>query len=54
MDYELLRRLYNIDSFVGYNEDEIREMCKGFDLIPAALLESEDALRKMGDLLGDI
>lgn len=39
MDYELLRRLYNIDSFVGYNEDEIREMCKGFDLIPAALLE---------------
>lgn len=39
MDYELLRRLYDIDSFVGYTDDEIREMSEGFDQIPAALMD---------------
>ena len=39
MDYELLRRLYDIESFTGYNEDEIREMSEGFDVIPATLID---------------
>ena len=39
MDYELLRRIYDIGSFVGYNKDEIMEMSEGFVQIPAALMD---------------
>ena len=39
MDYELLRKLYDIGSFKGYSDDEIREMSEGFDMIPATLID---------------
>lgn len=39
MDYELLKKLFEIDVFVGYTEDEIAELTEGFEHIPAALLE---------------
>ena len=39
MDYELLRKLYDIGSLTGYSDDEIREMSEGFDVIPATLIE---------------
>ena len=39
MDYELLKKLYDIDSFTGCTEEEIEELCEGFDTIPGALAD---------------
>lgn len=50
MDYELLRRLYDIESFVGYTEDELREMSEGFDQIPAALMDFWKVCGNTGEL----
>ena len=38
IDYELLKKLYDVESFVGYNDEEISEMTEGFDTVPAAIL----------------
>ncbi|MBO4473722.1 MAG: hypothetical protein J5750_02285 [Clostridiales bacterium] len=37
MDYELLKKIYDIEDFVGYTDEEIAEMTEGFDAVPAAL-----------------
>ncbi len=50
MDYELLRRLYDIESFVGYTDDELREMSEGFDQIPAALMDFWKTCGNTGEL----
>ena len=50
MDYELLRRLYDIESFVGYIEDELREMSEGFYQIPAALMDFWKTCGNTGEL----
>ena len=34
IEYELLQKLYNIDTFVGYSDAEIKEMSEGFDDLP--------------------
>lgn len=41
IEYELLQKLYSIDTFAGYSDDEIKEM-------------SEAALQRMNELIGDI
>ena len=38
IEYELLKRLYSIDTFAGYSDDEIKEMSEGFDVVPSALM----------------
>ena len=37
INYELLKKLYDVDTFAGYTDVEISEMTEGFDNIPAAL-----------------
>lgn len=37
MDYDLLKALYNIKSFVGYSDEEICELSEGFEIIPSSL-----------------
>ena len=39
IEYELLQKLYSIDTFAGYSDDEIKEMSEGFDEVPVALIE---------------
>ena len=39
IEYELLQKLYSIDTFVGYSDAEIQEMSEGFDDVPAALTD---------------
>lgn len=39
MDYDLLKALYNIKSFVGYSDEEICELSEGFEIIPSSLYE---------------
>lgn len=46
MDYDLLARLYNVQSFVGYTDDEIFELSKGYDAIPSALVDIWKFCRK--------
>ena len=45
IEYELLKKLYSIETFTGYSDDEIEEMSEGFDSVPAALM---DFLKKCG------
>ena len=39
MDYALLQKIYNIKSFVGYTDEEIKELRAGFESIPHTLYE---------------
>ena len=39
MDYDLLQKIYNIKSFVGYTDEEIKELRAGFESIPHTLYE---------------
>ena len=39
IEYELLQKLYSIDTFVGYSDAEIQEMSEGFDEVPAVLMD---------------
>ena len=39
MDYALLQKIYNIKSFVGYTDEEIKELKEGFESIPHTLYE---------------
>ena len=39
MDYELIKKLFCIDTFEGYTDDEITELTEGFEHIPSALTE---------------
>ena len=39
VDYDFLKKLYDIDSFIGYTDEEIAEMKEGFDSLPSALIE---------------
>ena len=39
MDYELLKKLYDVEVFEGYSELEIAEMSEGWEAIPASLLD---------------
>lgn len=39
MDYELLKKLYDIEEFDGYTDEEIAELSEGFDEMPKALIE---------------
>ena len=39
MDYDLLQKIYNIKSFVGYTDEEIKELKEGFESIPHTLYE---------------
>ena len=44
MDYALLQKIYNIKSFVGYTDEEIKELRAGFESIPhTCLLYTSDA-----------
>jgi hypothetical protein len=39
MDYALLQKIYNIKSYVGYTDEEIKELKEGFESIPHTLYE---------------
>ena len=39
MDYALLQKIYNIKSFVGYTDEEIKGLRAGFESIPHTLYE---------------
>ena len=39
MDYDLLQKIYNIKSFVGYTDEEIKDLGAGFESIPHTLYE---------------
>ena len=39
MDYALLQKIYNIKSFVGYTDEEIKELKEEFESIPHTLYE---------------
>ena len=37
INYELLKKLYDVESFNGYTDEEIAEMTEGFDNVPSEL-----------------
>ena len=50
IEYDLLQKLYSIDTFVGYSDAEIKEMSEGFDDVPAVC---DDDGRTAGNLCGE-
>ncbi len=50
MDYALLQKIYNIKSFVGYTDEEIKELRAGFESIPSMLYEIWKKCGKTGEL----
>ena len=50
IEYELLQKLYSIDTFAGYSDDEIKEMSEGFDEVPVALIEFWEKCGKSEEL----
>ena len=50
MDYDLLQKIYNIKSFVGYTDEEIKELKEGFESIPHTLYEIWNKCGKTSEL----